>query len=121
MSVKKANSQKKAIAKKMDELEKKFIEAPNDLVRVQVLNTMESFIEAELIEWSEISSHSENVEAEKVSDFTVMVEKQFKNLNDVLALIVENRLSFIPNAKLIFEARKRSHLDTPPTKHVSFE
>lgn len=119
MSSKKVEAQKRTIARKTAQFEKRMLGAANDLERVQVLNDMEDILEAEIIQWNNIlvqESSRDKIQQKNLED---NVSKEVGNLQEVINMINTQRKELLPSAKQLAQARRNSHLKVEPTKHVT--
>lgn len=119
MNKKEVEKSKKKIAIAVNKLEKELFNARNDLERVQVFNKMEDMIESEILKWSELLTENINSENEKDLDFIDFTQKEISKLQSVIDMISAERKDMLPNARIIYEAQKRSHVVVQPTKHVT--
>lgn len=121
MSEKMIAKTKSQIAKKLNKLEKDYMNAPNDLSRVQALNAMDDMMESELLQWAKLSE--ELVSDEKIDNVESLshIAEEMQKLKDVKAMINETRVDLLVNAKLIHDAMKRSHQFVEPTKYITNE
>lgn len=119
MKNRKIKQQKQSIARVTKRLESNFINAKNDLFRVQALNEMEDVLTAEILKWDEFlvqNSTSNQAEDEKM---ILAVQEEKKGLQSVVDMIDTERKPMLDNAKAIYNAMVNSHQNVEFTRHVS--
>lgn len=121
MSNKVIKLNKRKIASKMNEFEKRMMTAKNALQRVQVLNDMEDILEAEIIHWQNMYDNEKTDDPQENQNLEDSCTEQIANLQDVVKMIIEQRKELLKDAKEIAAAMKRSHVKVEPTKHVTDE
>lgn len=115
------NLNKRKVASKMNEFEKRMMTAKNALEQVQVLNDMEDILEAEIIHWQTIHAKEKTDDPKENKNLEDACTEQLANLQEVVTMIVEQRKELLSDAKEIAQAMKRSHVEVKPTKHVTDE
>lgn len=111
--------QKQSIARVTKRLESDFINAKNDLFRVQALNEMEDVLTAEILKWDEFLVQNSTSNKDEDEKMILAVQKEKKGLQSVVNMIDSERKPMLDNAKAIYNAMVNSHQNVEFTRHVS--
>lgn len=111
--------QKQSIARVTKRLESDFINAKNDLFRVQALNEMEDVLTAEILKWDEFLVQNSTSNKDEDEKMILAVQKEKKDLQSVVDMIDTERKPMLDNAKAIYNAMVNSHQNVAFTRHVS--
>lgn len=111
--------QKQSIARVTKRLESDFINAKNDLFRVQALNEMEDVLTAEILKWDEFLVQNSTSNKDEDEKMILAVQKEKKGLQSVVDMIDSERKPMLDNAKAIYNAMVNSHQNVEFTRHVS--
>jgi hypothetical protein len=113
--------ERKAYQKEIAKFEKMLNDATNDIELIAVYNHMIDLLSREIEKWNvEIQkSQKENI---KESDERIdVILSEVKGLMDLMDIISKERKSRIPNAIVLYKARQNSHLETEPTRFVTYD
>lgn len=113
--------ERKAYQKEIAKFEKMLNDATNDIELIAVYNHMIDLLTTEIEKWNlEIEkSQKENI---KESDERInVILSEVKGLMDLVDIISKERKSRIPNAIALYKARQNSHLETEPTRFVTYD
>ena len=121
MSKKKVDLNKAKVSKMVSKLEKKYVQALNDLDRVIALNEMEDLMVSEIEKWGDLLTHDSDLTNKEFEKLTDAVAVEVSNLQSVVDMIGEERKQFLESARAIYSARKNSHVDVQEVRNVSYD
>lgn len=113
--------ERKAYQKEIAKFEKMLNDATNDIELIAVYNHMIDLLSSEIEKWNVEIEKSKKDNIKESDERINVILSEVKGLMDLVDIISKERKSKIPNAIALYKARKNSHLETEPTRFVTYD
>lgn len=113
--------ERKAYQKEIAKFETMLNNATNDIELIAVYNHMIDLLSVEVEKWNVEIEKSQKENIEENDERINVILSEVKGLMDLMDIISKERKSRIPNAIALYKARQNSHLETEPTRFVTYD